>query len=81
MLFEILMKAIDDETSPHESGPELVKKVVDEYLALIQKRGVVPAYALPNIVEDLNSEVFEMFRKKTYGFFNLKEIRLKRRDM
>lgn len=79
-LFNLLYEAIHDESQPHEDGGELVHRVVQSYIAVLMSSGFVPAFALSEVVEDIEIEAVNIYRKLTYGHFDLKEFRLKRRE-
>jgi len=80
LLFQILKSALADHSNLHESGGELIQKAARQYLDDLQKVGFVPAYALEDVIEDLEIEAVDMYRKLTYGHYDLKEFRLNNRE-
>ncbi len=79
-LFYLLSEALKDESNPHEDGGELVHRVVQTYIKDIIQSGYVPTFAMGEVIEDLEIEAVGMYRKLTYGHYDLKEFRLKRRE-
>ncbi len=80
-LLILLKNAIhDEEANPHEDGGELVHRVVQTYLKILMDSGFVPGFAVHEVIEDVEIEAVNIYRKLTYGHFNLKEFRLKRRE-
>jgi hypothetical protein len=75
LLFQIFQQYLHDPSCQIESSREFIQKVVGAYLVLITRGGNIPEGHLETIIEDLEAEVLEMFRKKTYGYYNLKEYR------
>jgi hypothetical protein len=72
-LFEqhLLTALVEDETSD-----EFVNRVVIAYLGrLVTDGAVIPKSHQMTLESDLKEEVMEMFRKKTYGHFNLSSYR------
>ena len=79
-LLILLKNALNDDSYPHEDGGELVHRVVQTYVKILMDSGFVPAFAVHEVVEDIEIEAVNIYRKLTYGCFNLKEFRLKRRE-
>ena len=79
-LLILLKNALNDESNPHEDGGELVHRVVETYLKILMDSGFVPGFAVHEVIEDIEIEAVNIYRKLTYGHFNLKEFRLKRRE-
>ncbi len=72
-LFEqhLFTALVEDETTD-----EFVNRVVIAYMGRLLTDGtVVPKSHRPILESDLKEEVMEMFRKKTYGHFNLSTYR------
>jgi hypothetical protein len=82
LLFQIFDQHLDDTSCDIDSSKEFIQKVVGTYVFFLTRKGNIPLDQLEGIVEDLHCEVLEMFRKKTYGFYDLKDYRksLKSRD-
>lgn len=79
-LIILLKEALHDDSRPHEDGGELVHRVVQVYIESLLKKGFVPAFAVHEMIEDIEIEAVNIYRKLTYGHFDLKEFRLKRRE-
>jgi len=75
LLYQIFQQHLNDPDCQIESSKEFIQKVVGTYLVFLSRSGDIPAGHLQDIIEDLEAEVLEMFRKKTYGYYNLKDYR------
>lgn len=75
LLFQIFHQHLHDPDCQIESAKDLIQKTVGTYLFFISRIGNIPEGHLQDVIEDLEAEVLEMFRKKTYGHFSLKEYR------
>ena len=75
LLFQIFHQHLHDPDCQIESGKEFIQKVVGTYLLFISRAGNIPNGHLQDVIEDLQAEVLEMYRKKTYGHYSLKEYR------
>lgn len=58
-----------------EKSPEFIRKVVHLYTIQLTKFGNIPLQVLDDVITELEHEVIEMYRKKTYGFITLEEYR------
>ncbi len=61
-----------------ESSSDFVERVVQEYIKTLSASGTVPHAHREALAADLQEEVMEMLRKKTYGHFSLTEFRKKK---
>ncbi len=61
-----------------QSEEDLIQNVVAEYIFFLMRLGNVPQSSLDDLEQDLTEETVEMYRKKTYGSFNLQHYRSKR---
>ena len=59
----------------NESNEELVSRVARDYLIELKQLGFIPHSQLSTLQADLEEEVTEMLRKKTYGSFNVASFR------
>lgn len=75
LLFQIFQQHLHDPDCQIESAKELIQKVVGTYLLILSRAGNIPGGHLQDVIEDLEAEVLEMYRKKTYGAYNLKDYR------
>jgi hypothetical protein len=71
-LFEQRLSSSDFETSTQE---EFIFRVVEDYVLDLIQAAHIPIHHLKTLQEDLEEEVSEMLKKKTYGFFSIKEYR------
>jgi len=58
-----------------EKAPALIRKVVNLYTLQLMKVGHMPIQFMEDIMADIEAEVIEIYRKKTYGFLTLEEYR------
>ncbi len=75
LLFQIFHQHLHDPDCQIESAKELIQKTVGTYLLFISRTANIPDGHLQDVIEDLQEEVIEMYRKKTYGHYNLKDYR------
>ena len=59
----------------NEGTDDFIKRVVQEYIELLNHAGRVPPQQMLALEADLRDEVLEMVRKKTYGHYSLAEFR------
>lgn len=79
-LLTLITEALKDNTNINEDGGELINRVVDNYVNELFQFGYVPNFALSEVIEEIEIEAANIYRKITYGYYNLKEYRLKRRE-
>ena len=58
-----------------EKAPSLIRKVVNLYTLQLMQAGHMPIQFMEDIMADIEAEVVEIYRKKTYGFLTLEEYR------
>ncbi|MNU00412.1 hypothetical protein D3C72_2435360 [compost metagenome] len=58
-----------------EKAAALIRKVVNLYTLQLMKAGHMPIQFMEDIMADIEAEVVEIYRKKTYGFLTLEEYR------
>jgi hypothetical protein len=75
LLFQIFQQHLHNPDCKIVSSKEFIQKVVRTYLIFLSGAGSIPQGLVEDVIEDLEAEVLEMYRKKTYGFYNLKEYR------
>ena len=75
LLFQIFHQHLHDTDCEIVSAKEFIQKVVGTYMFLLTRQGNIPADQIDGVVEDLQGEVLDMYRKKTYGFYDLSEYR------
>lgn len=74
-LYHLMIEQINTNPSEPESHSELVKKVAANYLSHLLELGHIPSQMVQVVLEDLELEVLEMYRKKTYGSYSLGSYR------
>lgn len=74
-LFTIFMSQLEDTHRLSEHCSEFIQRVTGLYSLQLTKNGTIPLHMLNDVIEDIEAEVIEMYRKKTYGFLTLEEYR------
>jgi hypothetical protein len=74
-LFEIFNRKLGLADPEKQTSEEVITETVEEYLERLLLRGHIPMFFIENIQEDLVEEVKTMFKKKTYGYFDLKSYK------
>ena len=79
MMMNTLVKLIETQlretNDMKESVPDFVRKIVDLHLLQLSNHGHIPLDFVEEVVSEVESEVIEIYRKKTYGFLSLEEYR------
>lgn len=71
-LFEQRLYSTDFEPQTQE---EFIFRVVEDYVEGLIQSAHIPIHFLQNLQVDLEEEVCEMLKKKTYGFYSIQEFR------
>ncbi|PWU17358.1 MAG: hypothetical protein C5B49_09090 [Bdellovibrio sp.] len=66
-LLEILMDRLSRTEAQRESEDELIFHVTTQYLVELMTQGNIPHYKLDELEQDLQEELRDIYRKKTYG--------------
>lgn len=74
-LYQLFIKRLHQFEDIEESSQDFVKRLAREFFLKLTGDGHVPQTHRESILEDIEDEVIEMFRKKTYGHSNLKSYR------
>ena len=77
-LITLITEAIKDNSNPNEDGGELINRIVDNYINDLFQFGYIPSFALSEVIEDVEIEAINIYRKLTYGYYDLKEYRSRR---
>lgn len=77
-LFKIFEHHLFNAMVEDETSSDFVDRVVQEYVKSLSASGTVPHAHRETLAADLQEEVMEMLRKKTYGHFSLTEFRKKK---
>lgn len=75
LLYTLFEQHLFNALVENETSDAFLKRVVGEYLLLLQTRGTIALEHREIIEADLKEEVLEMLRKKTYGHYNLEAFR------
>jgi hypothetical protein len=75
LLYSIFEQYLFNALVEDETTDDFLTRVVREYMTRLSSKGSIPREYTSVIEVDLREEVLEMFRKKTYGHFNLKDFR------
>jgi hypothetical protein len=67
VLYNCFIKRLTEFDDRNEKSEELVQKVVVDYFLHLMEVGHIPQNMLDSVEELLVEEVWEMYRKKTYG--------------
>jgi len=71
-LFEQRLYSSELETETQE---EFIYRVVEDYVSDLIRMAHIPIHCLAVLQEDLEAEVTDMLKIKTYGFYNLAEFK------
>lgn len=75
---EIVDEELLSDLYMHETSKEFIERVCSICLDEIEsKKGYSPKGFGYDVIEEIELEVIEVFRVKTYGFYNLQEFRQK----
>lgn len=58
-----------------ESSQDFINKVTHLYSLQVLSTGHIPQVFVEDVLHEVQTEVLEVFRKKTYGFLTLEEYR------
>jgi hypothetical protein len=75
LLYTIFEQYLFNALVEDETTEDFLTRVVREYMARLSQKGSIPREFTSMIEGDLHDEVLEMFRKKTYGHYNLSDFR------
>ena len=74
-LYKIFSRQLEEKNDIREKAQDFIRKVVQLYTIQLTKLGNIPLQLLDDVIEEIEHEVVEMYRKKTYGFLTLEEYR------
>ncbi len=75
VLITIFETQLKETSNMKEKSPELIGRVVNIYALQLLNQGHVPQNFLEEILADVEAELIEIYRKKTYGFLTLEDYR------
>ncbi|MNL50736.1 hypothetical protein D3C87_1737750 [compost metagenome] len=76
VLVNLVEAQLKETRNMKQKASDLVNTVVNLYTLQLMKVGDIPIQFMEDIMSDLEAEVIEIYRKKTYGFLTLEEYRL-----
>lgn len=74
-LVKIIETQLQQTKNLKEKASDFIPKVVYLYTLRLMKNGNIPIGFMEDVLKDLEEEVIEIYRKKTYGFLTLEEYR------
>jgi hypothetical protein len=74
-LYKIFSRQLAEYHNISERSQEFIRKVVHLYTLQLTKIGNIPLQVMDDVMSELEQEVVEMYRKKTYGFITLEDYR------
>jgi hypothetical protein len=74
-LLKIVETQLQETKNMREKSADFVNRIVMIYALQLMKQGNIPMDYMEEVLEDLEAEVIEIYRKKTYGFLTLEEYR------
>lgn len=74
-LYDLLSEQLFTSVIENETSQELIDRVVKEFMQTQFTEHSIPQHKLETLKADLTEEVRDMYRKKTYGHFNLHAFR------
>lgn len=74
-LLTLIETHLRETSNMKEKIPDFVNKIVNLYTLQLMDAGNIPLNFMEDVITDLEAEVIEIYRKKTYGFLTLEEYR------
>lgn len=74
-LIKLIETRLKETTNLKEKVPDFVNNIVNIYTLQLMKSGNIPIPYMEDVIADIEAEVIEIYRKKTYGFLTLEEYR------
>jgi len=75
-LFELFIQRLHRFSDIEESAQDFIRNTAHEYFLKITETAHIPQDHRLGIIEDIEAEIVEMYRKKTYGHSSLKSYRV-----
>jgi hypothetical protein len=75
LLHKIFETQISETANMKEKGQDFIRRVVHLYALQLLNTGLIPLNFMDDVLSDLEAEVIEIYRKKTYGFLSLEDYR------
>ena len=74
-LYELFEQRLYSSELETETQEEFIYRVVEDYVSDLIRMAHIPIHCLSALQEDLEAEVTDMLKVKTYGFYNLAEFK------
>lgn len=74
-LYKIFISQLEECINIREKSQDLIRRVAQLYLLQLTKTATIPLEHRASVHEDIEQEVVEMYRKKTYGHLTLEDYR------
>ncbi len=78
VLIELIITYLRDSSNLNETTSQFVKRVRDQFVKYLLMSNTIPEPVFRDVLTDLEEEIVEIYRKKTYGYQSLKEFRISR---
>lgn len=75
-LIHLFLMRLEETHLPTESAAELIHRVTREYMLTALEKSLIPLDFFEDVFDEIEAEVLELYRKKTYGFLTLPEYRI-----
>lgn len=75
VLVNLIEAQLKETRNMKQKATDLVNTVVNLYTLQLMKAGNIPIHFMEDVMADIEAEVVEIYRKKTYGFLTLEEYR------
>jgi hypothetical protein len=78
VLIELIITYLRDSSNLNETTAQFVKRVRDQFVKYLLMSNTIPEPVFRDVLCDLEEEIVDIYRKKTYGYQSLKEFRISR---
>lgn len=78
VLIELIITYLRDSSNLNETTSQFVKRVRDQFVKYLLMSNTIPEPVFRDVLTDLEEEITDIYRKKTYGYQSLKEFRISR---
>lgn len=76
VLIELIITYLRDSSNLNETTSQFVKRVRDQFVKYLLMSNTIPEPVFRDVLTDLEEEIVDIYRKKTYGYQSLKEFRI-----
>ena len=74
-LVTLVETQLQETRNMREKTSDFINRVVQLYTLQLMGQGNIPIDFMEEVLEDVEAEAIEIYRKKTYGFLTLEEYR------